>query len=210
MANLARDDVGRIIAGMMGSVVFNRRAVRTMCALVVTALAALGCGGGQDTTVANPGSETVTSGDGTPIPFTDFRDHIYGLYQRTLKELPPGFTLDDERYGTAQAPAPCRDTPPFDLYNFPDFRDLVGPGETDGPETVAKVADIWRGFGWHVEPRDSEMVARTPDGYTLIIDGTESWMGMFAESPCAIRDESVFVDDAHIITADRIHFGPRE
>ncbi|BBY54467.1 hypothetical protein MKOR_17180 [Mycolicibacillus koreensis] len=37
---------------------------------------------------------------------------------------------------------------------------------------VASVADIWRGFGWHVEPRDSEMVARTPDGYTLIIDGT--------------------------------------
>ncbi|WP_264033417.1 hypothetical protein, partial [Mycolicibacillus koreensis] len=45
----------------------------------------------------------------------------------------------------------------------------------------------------------------------LIVQQTpESWMGMFAESPCAIRDESVFVDDAHIITADRIQFGPRE
>lgn len=75
---------------------------------------------------------------------------------------------------------------------------------------VATVADIWRGFGWRVESRDSKMIAHPPDGYLISIDGKGSWIGVIAASPCAAPDESVFVDDAHIITADRIQFGPRE
>ena len=142
------------------------------------------------------------------VPFAQLRDHIYQMYQRTLRELPPGFKLDDQRYGAGQRIAPCSLEPrERNQQSYHDSRDLIGPDKVNTAELTEQVVEIWRGFGWRTEERDDGHVAWTPDDYKIRVVNGVRLVSIEAQSPCHWqKDEDLGVDNAHVITADSIQY----
>lgn len=143
------------------------------------------------------------------------QDTLYGYYQKTLRELPDGYTLDGSRY--ANAPLIVCDDNARDGMNAPaaidDWRDLHTPPGTDYPALIAKVGDIWRDWGWRVTERDGfdkpNRFGYAPDGYWLRIESADDYFPSFGGgSPCFPGDESRFnpIPAPLVITRDGLQY----
>jgi hypothetical protein len=102
------------------------------------------------------------------------QDTLLGYLQRTLQALPAGTVLDATRYaGIGSGNVGCDDnaTSPNAPMQFGATGDLKLPAASDSAEIVAKIGDIWRGWGWHVIERDGfrkpNQFGYAPDGYLL-------------------------------------------
>lgn len=178
--------------------VFNLRAGRALAAAAAAvAIAVTGC---------NAEGGNMTTGE-QKVPFTQVRDHIYQMYQRTLQELPQGYRLHDERYGASMTIVKCSDDPSTPApSNMADYRDLAVPADTDAQTVVDKVSAIWRGFGWRMTREGVDNVAYAPDGYRVSVGLSGSWVTVVGTSPCLWRDETTPVRTACSITADSIDY----
>ena len=74
--------------------------------------------------------------------------------KKTLAAFPTGTVFDRSRYA-GSGNAPCNDEPTGVPPNeFCDIRDALFPPDTDPDAMIAKVGEIWQGWGWYVRERD--------------------------------------------------------
>lgn len=132
---------------------------------------------------------------------TSARATIIDYMSRTLGTLPPGvsFRLSPPKpeFGGTFNPgtvAPCNDndhdaTGPVDLaINYW----INGISSSAFDETLRSVLQVWRSWGWSTEENNEHgylnAKARTPDGYTLIIDNNRvGGFSVTGASPCFPR-----------------------
>jgi hypothetical protein len=101
------------------------------------------------------------------------QDTVLGYLKKTLQALPTGTVFDRSRY-PGSGNTPCNDEPTGVPPNeFSDIRDVVFPPGTELNAIIAKVGDIWQGWGWHVLERDSftkpNRFGYAPDGHSVQI-----------------------------------------
>jgi hypothetical protein len=105
------------------------------------------------------------------------QDTLVGYLQRTLSALPPGTTLDATRYSGAGSNAPCDDNPTGPgkpPTEFSTTADLKLPAGIDPNDTIFKIGDTWKSWGWYVIERDGfqkpNRFGYAPDGNSLQVE----------------------------------------
>jgi hypothetical protein len=122
-----------------------------------------------------PGPDGWNPKEVVPQSQQQAQDTVYGYLKRTVDALPAGTLLDGARYGKAGSNNYCDDnaTTPSSPMHFQTIGQLTFPPGTDLNATIAKVGDIWRGWGWQVLERDGfrkpNQFGYGPDGYRLQI-----------------------------------------
>ena len=102
------------------------------------------------------------------------QDTVLGYLKKTLQALPAGTTLDATRYSGGTNTPPCEDVisgvPPV---AFTTIGELKLPVGVDPDDIIAKVGEIWQGWGWYVLDRGDlarkNRFGYAPDGYRLQI-----------------------------------------
>jgi hypothetical protein len=171
---------------MTPKILVTRAAKRPLlCAVVVSALVACGHSGNPGPSVPSGATEIggtpMTSAPPPPagwkphtVPPTsqqEAQDTIVGYLKKTLAALPPGTTLDATRYSGAGSNAPCDNNPTGPGKSPTEFSttsDLTLPAGSDPNDVIAKMGDIWKGWGWYVVERDG---FQKPNRYGYATDG---------------------------------------
>ncbi|WP_244431619.1 hypothetical protein [Segniliparus rugosus] len=135
-----------------------------------------------------------------PMPTTrqQAQDAVYRYYQKTLRELPDGYALDNSRYGAVGATvSACNDYEPPNTApaKYHDARTIIAPPGTDNLALVVKIGEIWKNWGWRVEERDGfnkpNRFGIAPDGYVLHVESDAQYPVMFeGSSPCFTGDKA--------------------
>ncbi|ADG99008.1 conserved hypothetical protein [Segniliparus rotundus DSM 44985] len=151
-----------------------------------------------------------------PMPTTtrQAQDAVYRYYQKTLRELPDGYALDNTRYGGASVTVtPCDDlgtlNNPDDPAKYHDDRIILVPPGADNLALVVKIGEIWKSWGWRVEEREGfnkpNRFGTAPDGYVLHVESDDQYPVMFeGSSPCFKGDKTRgdFIPSPTLITRD--------
>ena len=120
-----------------------------------------------------PGPPVPTGRPVVPTSQQQTQDTVLGYLKKTLAAFPSGTVFDRARYA-GSGNAPCNDeatgVPPNE---FSDIRDAMFPPDTDPDAMIAKVGEIWQGWGWCVCERTGSAKPNrfgyAPDGYCLQI-----------------------------------------
>ena len=101
-----------------------------------------------------PGPPVPTGRPVVPTSQQQAQDTVLGYLKKTLAAFPSGTVFDRARYA-GSGNAPCNDEPTGVPPNeFSDIRDAIFPPDTDPDAMIAKVGEIWQGWGWYVRERD--------------------------------------------------------
>jgi hypothetical protein len=155
-----------------------------------------------------------------PMPTTrqQAQDAVYRYYQKTLRELPEGYALDNSSFGSVGATVSACDEygtvqNPNDTARYDDARFVVMPPGANHKDFVVKVGDIWKSWGWRVDERKGfnkpNRFGVAPDGYTLKAevaddDPLKYPVNFSGISPCfkGGKDRDAFIPIATVITRD--------
>ena len=101
-----------------------------------------------------PGPPVPTGRPVVPTSQQPAQDTVLGYLKKTLAAFPSGTVFDRARYA-GSGNAPCNEEPTGVPPNeFSDIRDAISPPDTDPDAMIAKVGEIWRGWGCYVRERD--------------------------------------------------------
>lgn len=186
------------------------------CILVALLLMALSAGCADSPSWPWSPSREGTATTSLPTTRQQAQDTVFEYYQKTLRELPEGYTLDGSRYGNAPSLIVCDDNAGDGMHApaaVNDWRDLHTPPGTDYPALIAQIGDIWRGWGWRVTERDGfdkpNRFGYAPDGYWLNVVSAGDYFPSFGGgSPCFPGDESRFqpIPAPWVITRDNLQY----
>ena len=147
------------------------------------------------------------------------QDAVYRYYQKTLRELPDGYALDNSRYGAVGAVVVSCDDNASDQNAAPaqysDERVIIALPETNTGDLVAKVGDIWKNWGWRVETdrkgfNKPNRFAIAPDGFKLSVESDSQYPVVIrGASPCFAGDKERYepIPIPALITRDGFDYG---